>query len=401
MTIPAVETTKGGQPLLLLRPDWSQPARSAVDLLAAGARAREIGGTLHLLNGTHQPVRISPEGASVFATEGPQAAWWSAVWSTVSAIRGLRAWCRETVSSAAREWRRELRRQAGDERLPFELRQRLRNMADSSTRYARREIDRLPRRLLRAPSSVSLSPAAMEQARMQLTARGLADGRPLVTFESRMRPDIAAAAIEFLLREGYTVARVGDRSEGLRPYDAVADLTTLRPPPPLLEMCLVSASSFIVCESIDLQQLAYLTNTPSLVINARDPFMAYPVRANGLFALCNAIDLDTAQAITIGDMLREPYFRDLRKQEARGRRRGSYGYRDNTSEEVIEALKEMTAGIGGGWTMETESQSRFRARVVEAGAELAVVSPHVAEWGPDGGFIGDGRLVQFQADRVA
>ena len=125
------------------------------------------------------------------------------------------------------------------------------------------------------------------------------------------------------------------------------------------------------------------------------------MRANGLFALCNAIDLDTAHAITIGDMLREPYFRDLRKQEARGRRRGSYGYRDNTSEEVIEALKEMTAGIGGGWTMETESQSRFRARVVEAGAELAVVSPHVAEWGPDGGFIGDGRLVQFQADRVA
>jgi hypothetical protein len=25
----------------------------------------------------------------------------------------------------------------------------------------------------------------------------------------------------------------------------------------------------------------------------------------------------------------------------------------------------------------------------------------VAEWGPDSGFIGDGRLVRFQADRVS
>ena len=44
---------------------------------------------------------------------------------------------------------------------------------------------------------------------------------------------------------------------------------------------------------------------------------------------------------------------------------------------------------------------QFRARVVEAGAALAAVSPHVVEWGPDAGFIGDGRLVRFQADRLS
>jgi len=390
-----------GRPVFLLRPDWSQPARAGIDLLAAAARAREIGGTVCLLPDSTHPLRISLEDAPVIAAEGRQAAWLSVRWRMASAARELHAWWRETTASAAHEWRRELRRQAADERLPFELRQRLREMADATARYARPEIDRYPRRLLRAPSSVSLSRTLIEEARTELKACGIDEGVPLVTFESRTRPDVAAAAIAFLLREGYTVARVGGRGERVRSCDRVVDLTSMRPRSPLLELFCVSASTFIVCESLNLQQLAYVTNTPSLLINAREPFVAYPVRANGLFALCTPIDLETAQGLTIGDMLTEPYFRDLRKQEARGRRRGSYGYRDNTADELIKALEEMKACIDSGWPGESESQSRFRARVVDAGAALAAVSPHVAEWGPDAGFIGDGRLVRFQADRVS
>ena len=400
MTNTTVETTAGGRPLLLLRPDFSQPARWGIDLVTAAARAREIGGAVCLLL-DRQPLPVSLNGVPAIAPEGAQGIWLSAVWRTVSARRGLRAWWRDTVALMANELRRELRRHAGDARLPFELRERLRNMADASARHARAEIHTYPRRLLLAPSTVSLSPALIEQARIELKARGITDGTPLVTFEARTRPDIDAAVIEFLLQEGYTVARIGDHCEGLRSYNGVVDLTTAGAQPPLLEMALVSASDFIVCESIDLQQLAYVTNTPSLMINAKDPFVAYPVRANGLFALSTAIDLETAEAITIGDMLTEPYFRALRKQEARGRRRGNYGYRDNTAEELIEAVREIRAGIADGWTTESESQSRFRTRVVDAGGTLAAVSRHVAEWGPDSGFIGDGRLVRFQADRVS
>ena len=187
----------------------------------------------------------------------------------------------------------------------------------------------------------------------------------------------------------------------MRSRDGLLDLRNDRPQGPLLEMCVVAASTFLVCESSSLQHLAYVTNTPSLTINAREPFAPYPVRPNGLFALCTPVDLETAQRIPLADMLSEPYFRDLRKQEARGRRRGSYGYFDNTAEELIAALREMMAGMVAGWANETESQARFRARVVDAGAALAAVSPHVAEWGPDEGFIGDGRLVAFQADSVS
>ena len=390
----------GRHPLLLLRPDFSQPARCSVDLVTAAARARETGGALCLLrDGASTP--LSFEGVPVVTARGVQRLWLSAVWRSALAARDLRAWWRDVAASVAHEWRRELRRHIGDDRLPFELRQRLRGMAEASNRGDSVETNTFPRRLLRAPSTISLSPGFVEQARRQLTAHGISGGKPLVTFESRTRADIARAVVEFLVHEGYAVARIGDPDDGFRSYDGVTDLTKLTPRAPSLELFLVSASAFIVCESIDLQQLAYLTNTPSLMINARDPFVAYPVRANGLMALSTAIDLDTAQAITISDMLTQPYFRDLHKQQVRGRRRGSHGYRDNTAEEVIEAINEMRAGIAAGWTTESESQGRFRTRVVEAGAALAAVSAHVAEWGPDGGFIGDGRLVQFQADRVS
>lgn len=400
MTSTAVETRAGRHPLLLLRPDFSQPARCSVDLVTAAARARETGGAICLLlDGPSMPWSLA--GVPVVTARGVQRLWLSAVWRTALAARDLRAWWRDVAASVAYEWRRELRRHIGDDRLPFELRQRLRSMAELSKRRVSAETNAFPRRMLRAPSTVSLSPDFIEQTRRQLTAHGITDGKPLVTFESRTRPDIARAVLEFLVREGYAVARIGDPDDGFYSYDGVTDLTRLAPRPPSLELFLVSASAFIVCESIDLQQLAYLTNIPSLMINARDPFVAYPVRANGLMTLSTAVDLDTAQAITITDMLTQPYFRDLHKQQVRGRRRGSHGYRDNTTEELIDAITEMRAGIAAGWTTESESQSRFRTRVVEAGAALAAVSAHVAEWGPDDGFIGDGRLVRFQADRVS
>jgi putative glycosyltransferase (TIGR04372 family) len=390
----------GRQPLLLLRPDFSQPARCSIDLVAAATRARETGGAICLLlDGPSMPFAL--EDVPVVTAQGAQRLWLSAVWRAALAARDLRAWWRDVAASVGYEWRRELRRHVGDERLPFELRQRLRSMAEASNRRVSVETNVFPRRMLRARSNVSLSSDFIEQARRQLTAEGITGGRPLVTFESRTRPDIAKAVVEFLVREGYAVARIGNPDDGFRTYHGVVDLTKLAPRPTSLELFLVSASTFIVCESIDLQQLAYLTNTPSLMINARDPFVAYPVRANGLMALSTAIDLDTAQAIAIGDMLTHPYFRDLHKQQVRGRRRGSHGYRDNTAEELIEAIKEVRSGIAAGWTAESESQSRFRARVVDAGTALAAVSAHVAEWGPDNGFIGDGRLVRFQADRVS
>jgi hypothetical protein len=73
------------------------------------------------------------------------------------------------------------------------------------------------------------------------------------------------------------------------------------------------------------------------------------------------------------------------------------GWRDNTAREVVDAVREMHEGIARGWT-ESESQVQFRSRVVAAGTALADSVPYVAQWGPDTGFVGDGRLARVQAD---
>jgi len=354
-----------------------------------------------MLDDAGEALPVALDDVPVVTADGPQGAWLSAVWAAASSVRDARARWQNWAGAIARELHREWRRSAGDDRLPFELRQRLRAIADASIGRARPEIDRFPRRLLRhAPAVLRFSDAAA-RARTELAAHGITGESPLVTFETRTRPDIASAAIDVLRHDGYTIAWLGDRCDDWGPRDGVVDLTTAAEKSPLLQMSLLATSAFVVCESVDVQQLAYFTNTPSLLINAKEPFMPYPVTANGLYVLATAIELERVQQIDIETMFTEPYFRDLRKREARGRRRGSFGYRDNTADEVVEAIRELQAGLASNWTDESDSQRRFRARVVEAGAALAEVSPHVVEWGPDAGFIGDGRLVRFQADRVS
>ena len=401
MTIAPVETRIGTRPVVVVRPDWSDPVRSGIDLLTAAARARSISGAVCVLDGMREAPPLALADVPVIKPEGSRRAWISARCNATSAARETRAWWRERTGSIARELHREWRRNAGDDRLPSELRQRLRAIADANIVRARPDIDRFPRQLLRDAPSVLQRAEIAARARVELAAHGIPGDTPLVTFESRTRADIASAAIDVLRRDGYTVVWIGDRWDGWRVPQGLVDLTEAIERSPILQVFLLAASAFAVCESVDLQQLAYFTNTPSLLINAKEPFMPYPVTANGLYVLATAIDLERVQPIHIEQMFTEPYFRDLRKREARGRRRGSFGYRDNTADEVVEAIAELRAGLASNGTDESESQRRFRARVVEAGAALAAVSPHVVEWGPDAGFIGDGRLVRFQADRLS
>jgi hypothetical protein len=146
-------------------------------------------------------------------------------------------------------------------------------------------------------------------------------------------------------------------------------------------------SRFLVCDDVEAQRLAYLTNTPTLTINAADAFSVYPIRGDGLFLLKTAIDLDSGRVLGPAEMITEAYFRNLR----------NHGYRGNTAAAVLDAAIEMHEGTRHGWR-ESPAQAAFRARVAEAGGELAARFRHVAVWGPDRGFIGEGRLARRQAD---
>jgi hypothetical protein len=114
------------------------------------------------------------------------------------------------------------------------------------------------------------------------------------------------------------------------------------------------------------------------------------VRDDGLYLLKTAIDLDTGHELPPLDMMSESYFRNLR----------NCGYRECAPGDVLSAAREMYERRLPGWR-EDDAQASFRARVIEAGAALAPRVHRAAAWGPDRGFIGEGRLARVQAGRAA
>jgi hypothetical protein len=372
----ALDATANGRPVLVMRPDPS-PGRGSVEMLATLARARLRASAACFLppaGDAGELVALATCGdVPLVGRGGWRQPWFRARWALASTVRHGRARWRQAVASGQQEIYRELRRQAGKEHLPAALRRRLRDTAhrayDRSVASASATV-RYPRRLLREPSAFALPESALDGARAEAEALGFVAGTPTALVDADLRPDLAAAIARLLAGRGYRV---------------------VTPPAPSLRvrLFLLCASRFVICASRDVQQLAYMTNTPSLAVHTTDVFSAYPVRANGLFLLRTAVDLDAGAVLPLADLVSERLYRQVR----------TVGYRDHSIADLTAAVEEMLAGVENGWA-ESESQTRFRDRAAAAGTALAPLVPSVAAWGPDAGFLGDGRLVRVQADRV-
>jgi hypothetical protein len=268
-----------------------------------------------------------------------------------------------------REIHRELRRHAGDERLPADLRRRLRTASRRALDRSQRDngVSPFPLTLVRTRAALQLTEDQARYAHAAAERLGLQPGLPYVAADVRGRDDAFHDSMGMLASHGYAVVRL----QHDRPLD----------------MYLLLSCAFLLCDNAEAQQLAYLTNTPTLTVNATDAFSCYPVRQHGLYLLKTAIDLDTGRVLTPRDFLAESYYRNLR----------NIGYRDNTRGHIREAVREMLDGLANSW-QESEAQKRYRAAVVAAGESLAPRVRQVAQWGPVDGFIGDGRLARVQAE---
>ena len=377
-----VHAGRGPSCVFVTRPDGTSAGRLSVDMLATLNVARTDRVAACFLRPSavaHDPLlALTTSDVPRVSCVGLTGTWLRARWGLAAFLKRGERLLSDASASFWHEIYREVRRHAGDEQLPPALRARLRDLARRS--FARSTVlghgaVQYPRRLLRDRVDTALPPELLVEARHAAEALGIVADSPVVTIEPKTRSDVFSEARRFLAREGYTVIPVGGNS----PQSAT----------PLLDAFLLLISRFVICGSVELQQVAYLTNTPSLTLNASDAFTCYPVREDGLYTLKTVIDLDTGRVLTADDVLSATYFRNLR----------NCGYRDNSPAEILEAVREMHEGVSQGWH-ETESQTRFRQRVVDAGTTLASNVPHVAEWGPDRGFIGDGRLARFQADRA-
>ena len=263
------------------------------------------------------------------------------------------------AAARAEFWRQlavETRRHAGDHRLPPSLRERLREATRVSTLRAvaaePRPAVQFPRRWLRDHASGS----PMSQ-------------HPVAAVSVEGAVDVCEASLVFLRDEGYRIVRLGAGAE--------ADALVLQ------------SARVVVCDGLAVQRAAALANRPSLLVGATDVFAGYPVRVHGLYLLRRAVDLDTGRDIPLAERLTDGYYRNLR----------NCGFRRVVASEVLAAVRELHDGVCGGW-QDTAAQARFRTRVTEAGVALASRVASVAEWGPDDGFLGDGRLARCQAEGV-
>ena len=297
------------------------------------------------------------------------------------------------AASFWREWYRDLRRHSGDERLPYPIRTTLRDAADRA--FARCALEetraiapRWNRRTIRTAPPVRLSAEDERRARCLAAEVGITASQPTVTVEILNRPDLWSSAIELLRREDYQIVRIGGGAAGVLHGPGVIDLTS-HAPRVLLEKYLLASSAFVVCNSVDLQHAAYVTDTPSLLLDARDPFSAYPIRPNGVFTLATVVDLDTGRVLGLSDLLTPQYFRNTR----------NCGYRPTRGAEMASAVSEMIDGVRHGWG-ESDAQTRCRRAIAEAGTALAPQVRDVVEWNAAGGFVGDGRLARVQAERA-
>jgi hypothetical protein len=365
-----LETSVAGRPVLVMRPDAS-PDRGSVELLATVARARARAAAACFLPPPGDAGELVTLATSRDVPLVGASAWLRARWAIAAALRRGGSRWQEARASGLQEMYRELRRQAGSERLPAEYRRRLREKAhrayDRSVASAR-AASPYPRRLLREPSAFALPQGALDGARAEAAALGFDASAPMVVLEPGLRADLAAAVTGLLAARGYRA--IAPQAPSLR-----------------LLLFLLCAARAAVCVSRDVQHLACVTNTPTLSVHATDVFASYPVRANGLFLLRPAVDLESGRPIPLAERLSERYYRNLRDA----------GYREQSRQELTAAVEELIAGVEHGWR-DCESQARFRDRATAAGAVLAPVMPSVAEWGPDDGFLGDGRLARVQAD---
>ena len=381
----------GVRHMVVAVPDTSGIGPCSTDVVCALVEARRLGAVAGFL----RPTEAWPPALAQLTTDvprraltGPVGLWCRMRWRSASLARRFSAWRRERTLSVRRELARELRRHAGNERVPAGVRTQLKDAARVLGHPVPRAVrPGFPRRLVRERVQVSLDRDARARADNEAKAAGIPRDRPLVAFEVPHRVESALPAIAFLIEQGYVVVRIGDPGGGHVDVGGVVDLACAPRPSALLELLVLQSARFLVCESLDLQQAAYLTATPTLTLNARDPISRYPIRRDGVFTLTQAMDLDSGRVIPLRERLEAPSYQNQR----------NLGHTPNPPGTILEAVGEMHHGTTVAW-QDTAEQAVFRIAAAEASEKLAASVPLVAEWGADAGFIGDGRLARTQAD---
>src|SRR5688500_10036072 len=302
---------------LVARVNARQYGHLAMEILMALDDARQTGQPVYFLPQHHSvnPALFQIEAEEArFARPGRiERLWLTLFWQTGHVAELLRhsafEWSEPLRASATRQLRGAARRDAARW-----VRRPLRRLADriaDMTARARGERPYMRRLAMRVPLHVRLSPDAAERAERTAHALGITGGAPLVVIHAResgfkrgrevhdadtprkrrhddlrnARIETYFQAVDCLVHDGHTVVRIGDRSMTPVRRAGVIDVATDPRNVPELDLYLLLRCKFAVVGESGPGQVALLTNTPTLTLNATDPISSFPVRPDGLYTL--------------------------------------------------------------------------------------------------------------------
>lgn len=395
----------GSRALLVSRPSAGSYGHLVIDAVETLALAASESAAVVFVEDDRAPNRavyaLDADGVRVLGGAGRALA--------LLATGPVRWWRR--VAQLQRElYRRELKVRAGDPGLPPDVRRRLKRHRARTKVAAGPAAPYYRRRLMRARPGLSLRADVAADARGTMRRLGVADDARLACVHAReagfkrgreaedggaTRLDSLRntaietydGAIDLLLDSGFTVVRVGDPS--MRPIgrDDVVDLAVspLRAPHVELE-CMLRAAFVLVGDSGP-HAAAMLGDAVYVVANATDVVTSYPVRSSGFLLAQRVRERSTGRMLSALDFLSEDYLARLRDPL-------ELEYLHNDRDEIRAATAEAIGWLDG--CAETERQARYRDLATAAAERLGERFSYVRKWGADAGFLGDGRIVDFQ-----
>lgn len=415
-----------GRRVLLTSPNTEQYGHLALELLLSMLDARDRDADMYVIHGP------SVVGDGLLAIDSPEVKVLRPGPLREKALKALWRWNASGVSgwrpAAAAAFRfelaHELKLYLESRTVPARTRGAIRRWRDrtliayqhyEASQRRDKSIPYYRRRRLLERIPVQLHASAASEATRAAAALGIAPDAPIVTLHVReagfkqgrelhqrkvdardestrnARIESYFDAIDALVADGYTVVRLGDPTMTPVSRRGVVDLATSPGRSNMLEVhCLLKSEFLIACEAGP-AAVAYLTNTPTLTVNATDPISSYPVRGDGLYILKTVVDRRSGRALSLDEQLTRSYHVDLRKTHL-------YEYQGNTPEQIAGAVAEMRHGVRHGFA-ETARQKAFRERVVTAAEELRHQLRYVRKWGLDDGFLGEGRIAAGFIDR--
>ncbi|MEQ1728815.1 MAG: TIGR04372 family glycosyltransferase [Vicinamibacterales bacterium] len=264
--------------------------------------------------------------------------------------------------------------------------------------------------IARTPVRVALRPRAEQRAMARARTLGVPVEGPLVTLHARedgfkgsvgqaergkdairsCRVETYFDALDDLVRAGRTIVRIGDPTMTPVNRAGVVDLATSPQRDEWVELwCLLRSEFFIACQSGP-YALAILTNTPVLMVNVANPLAAYPHRKMDLYILKHVIERSTGRELSLRELLRDGATQagDLAR----------YGFVDNSSEELVQAVAEM-AEVVRVWPEATPAQDEYARAIRQIQTSARSLAKLAHKGFTRAPFERQGRIAAFFAER--